>query len=394
MPTTPPTEQEYEASLDAILAEDDAETPDAPAAAPSPDSPAPADADPADPEPEAGQPRDAHGRFAPKSQTDAPTAENAAAPAPPTPDAATPPSAPPATPPVPPQPFVVRAAGKEHTIDWLQPGPDGAVVVPADRLAEFRQLASEALTARTVGREERIRSAQTIKALQSQVSQQTAEQQTAQQLVQALATLPEDQAWVALSEFRAEFPKLQVEWERQRYETLRQQVQQGIMPPDLTAAVPDQQEPQPPDDAARTQALTDAVQDAKQFIPGAELLTDADWKVVQQFASFAGDALFRRLTAEEAAAYGMQAGEYVFDGPRYGKIVAQRVEEAKERQRVVDAATKAAAQNARAAAVVTQQQVPPGGGAQAKGTPVPKGTAKPASKQEWERSLDAALRDV
>lgn len=387
-----PSQDEYEAGLESLALSDDGSDDTTPAAAaPETTDSAPADAAAQPEDAASGPPRDEKGRFAPKA-SDAPSDE-AQPPSPPA--AATPPVPTPETVAVPEvttpaAPFMVRAGGKEHTIDWLTPGPNGAVVVPADKLADFRQLVSEAITRRTVDREDRVRSAQTIKQLQAQVQQRSAEQTTATQLVEALATLPPEQAWAALHEFRDEFPKLQVQWERDRNKQLLEQIARGEMPADLPGQP---SEPTPPDEASRSQALSDAVAEAKQFVPGADTLTEQDWAAVQHFAEFAGEALFRKVTEQEAMAHGLTAGQYVFDGPRYAKIVAQRVQDATDRKKVLDAAAKAAEQNARAAQHATQQ-VPPAGGATSRSTPAPKVAPKASSKTEWEQSLaELATKD-
>jgi hypothetical protein len=373
-----------------VLAPDGA-SPAADAAAPTPATPAPdAESDPAESVDAAGQPRDASGRFAPKSAPPAPTADGGAAPAVPTtaqplvpsPETAADPA------PMPPTPFGVRAAGKEHALDWVTLTPTGDAVIPAAKLAEFRQLASEAITARTVGREERVKAHQTIKALQQRVQQQSAEQQTAAKLMQALVESPEDQAWDALAQFRAGWPELQLQMERERSQRYEQALKTGQMPPDL-AAYESAADASPPDAATQTEALTAAVQEAKQFVPGAETLTDADWQVIQQQAQWFGDALFRKLTEQESQEYGMEAGQYVFDGPRYAKLVSQRVTERQQMQadaqRQAKAAADAAAKNARStgAGVKTPPTSAP------KGAPVaPAQAQRPTDRKSWSESLD------
>jgi hypothetical protein len=380
-----PSLAEYESSLDAMSIEDESTEPSstATAAPETPADPAPADADPAEDAP-SGPVRDAKGRFAPKAD-DAPSVDPSAPPV-----ASVPPVEPP-EPVVPPptsEPFVVRAGGKEHVIDWVVPNPDGSVTIPATRLAEFRQITSEGYTRRTVDREDRVRSAQTIKALQQRVQQQSAEQDVAAKLMQTLVSVPEDQAWDALAQFRAGYPDLQLQIERERSQRLEQALKTGQMPADLVAYEPPS-EASPPDAATQAEALTAAVQEAKQFVPGAETLTDADWQVIQQQAQWFGDALFRKLTEQESQEYGMEAGQYVFDGPRYAKLVSQRVTERQQMQadaqRQAKAAADAAAKNARStgAGVKTPPTSAP------KGAPVaPAQAQRPTDRKSWSESLD------
>jgi hypothetical protein len=235
-----------------------------------------------------------------------------------------------------------------------------------------------------VDREDRVRSAQTIKALQQRVQQQTAEQDTAAKLMQALVQAPEDQAWDALAQFRAGWPDLQLQMEREKRERLETALKTGQMPPDLVAYEAPA-EASPPDEATQGAALASAVEEAKQFVPGAEVLTAADWQAVQTQARFFGDALFRKVTEAEAQAHGLEAGHYVFDGPRYAQIVTQRITERQERLAEAKAAADAAAKNARN--VAPGAKVPPTSAP--KGAPVaPAQPQRPRDRKTWAESLD------
>lgn len=381
-----PSLADFDASLDAIGIDDETETPTSPAA-PDADDAAPASADPA-PSPASGPARDDKGRFAPKAP-DAPSAD-------PAPVAASDASVPPVEAPAVPepvaaavQPFTVRSGGTEHPVEWVQPQPDGTLLVPAEHAALFRQHVSEAITRRTVDREQRVQSANTIRALQEQLTQQTAEQETAMQLMQMLATTPEDQAWDAIAEFRAGYPELMLKIERDRRTRLEEQIRKGVMPPDLSAMTHQPAEPTPPDEATRSAALAEAVTEAKQFLPGSEVLTEEDWQLVNQTAEIAGDALFRRVTDAEAMQAGLEPGSYAFDGPRYAKLVQQQITVAKARQQMAKAVADAAAKNR---AQVPAPATPPTSAP--KGAPVaPKQQTPPRSKHDWERQLNSITLD-
>jgi hypothetical protein len=111
----------------------------------TPDTPAPVvDETASAPEGEdtTGQPRDEHGRFAPKAAT-AP-ADEATLPGGEPGVQAVPPVAAVAPPPVvEPQPFKWRADKQEHTLDGAVINPDGSLVIPAQHVARAKQLLSE-----------------------------------------------------------------------------------------------------------------------------------------------------------------------------------------------------------------------------------------------------------
>lgn len=376
-----------EDDTDAFLAAVDAEDSPAPEA-PSPRAAAPSDEDaPAESQP-TGQPRNERGQFAPKAPDAAATEPASALPAAPDAGTAQPTAVVPETPaaPVAVEPFTVRAGGQVHTLDFVQPGPDGSLVVKPEHVAHFRQLASEAVYNRTQGRQERLTAQQTIRELRQQLEKPNPLHQQSQQLLEMLATRPIDGTLIdTLAQFQADYPRLQAEWARAEADELRKALQEGRMPAHLTP------EPQPYVATAQDVAAEaeEAWTEVAVHVPGAATLTADERAAIIALASEMPDAFVKAATAEDAAQYGLEVGQPAFDTPRFAKLVAREVERVQKHKQAIAAMQAAAAKNAQQTATVTA----PVGAPSRSATVAPKAAPKITSKQEWERSLADLAKD-
>lgn len=356
----------------------------------TPEAPAPndsglADGDNPDESP-AGQPRDAHGRFAPRQateQAEGDTPNDAAGNADETADspAAQAPNAP-AAPTETEQtgtPFSITHRGTGYTLQGAVVDREGNLRVEAAQVPRIQQMLASAREYETVGRQ---REQQYVQAIRERDARLEARHEGWAAIERAIVAGDEVQAVEALLDLRARWPQMQLE-QRQRELDAREAALRGEAP---NGAEPDEMQ------VLASQVFHSTVQHLaamRKQVPDFAGLTDADLQVILPEVIQGAYVYVREATPHDEMVHGVPAGEPMFDLERFARVVRQaaaplfqaKQADAEKKRR---AQAEAAARRANAGKTGGGNVAPPAPGTRITAAPTGNGDGK-IDKNEWRR---------